>query len=41
MEQGLYKLKIKETEVAKMGFISTTMETTNILKVESFISKVY
>ena len=41
MKQSLYKLKTKEAEVAKMGFISTAVETTDIPKVESFVSEAY
>jgi len=41
VEQGLYKLKTEETKVAKTGSNPTVVETANILKVESSVSKAH
>jgi len=41
VEQGLCKLKAKEVEVAKMGFIPTAVETIDTPKIVSLVSKVH
>jgi len=41
VEQSLCKLETEETKVAKMGSISIVMETADILKIKSPVSKAY
>ena len=41
VEQGLYKLETKETEVAKTGSIPTVIKTIDILGVESPVFKTH
>ena len=41
VEQSLCELETEETEVAKMGFNLTVVETADTLGVESLVSKAY
>ena len=41
MEQSLCELKAEKAKVAKMDSIPTVVETTDILKVESFVFEAY